>query len=144
MYFSSRFRVDLESVQQIRSAVPSRRFEGIAFSPSGSRLAIATSESNEVLLFQRGSDGRFEETRYQTIGRSSHGLGYPHDVSFSACGAKELLAVAQRAGAILIYERRSESDDFDIDPICKISGARAKLEHSDGVAFVEDHIAHAI
>jgi hypothetical protein len=141
MFFSSGFRVDPEPVQQIRSAVRSRRFEGIAFSSSGNSLAIATSESNEVLLFQRVSDRRFAEVPYRVISRSASGLDYPHDVSFSTCGARELLAVAQRAGAILIYERSNPSEDYCIDPVCEISGPRSKLEHSDGVAFVQDHIA---
>lgn len=40
---------------------PSERFEGIDFSGSGRIMAIATSETNSVLLFQRKPDGRFED-----------------------------------------------------------------------------------
>jgi 6-phosphogluconolactonase (cycloisomerase 2 family) len=128
------FEIDIEPacVQRI---VPGRseRFEGVAFSPSGDTLAIATSESNSVLLFRRKPDGRFDETPFQVIGKP--GLKYPHDVSFSNRNGGELLAVAQREGAIAVYVRYGSSE-YDPTPAVEISGAQAKLAFSDGVAFV--------
>ena len=60
---------DPASVQRIVSPGRGERFEGVAFSPSGDTLAIATSESNSVLLFRRATDGRFDETPFQAIGK---------------------------------------------------------------------------
>src|SRR6476660_2650460 len=98
-----RFEIDRKSVQRIVPPNPSERFEGIDFSRSGRIMAIATSETNSVLLFQRKSDGRFEDAPFRTIGR----FDYPHDVSFSRSeDTTELLAVAQRTGAIAIYEKK--------------------------------------
>ena len=80
-----RFEIDSSpaSVQRILPQSRSERFEGVDFSASGDIVAIATSETNSVLLFRRGADGRFETTPYQTIGQAPAGLKYPHDVSFS-------------------------------------------------------------
>jgi hypothetical protein len=100
------FEVDTNPtlVQRILPQNKLERFEGIDLSPSGDVLAIATSETNAVLLFRRRADGRFEDGPYQTI----DGSEYPHDVSFSNWKNGELLAVAQRAGAIAIYCRVGE------------------------------------
>ena len=136
MLSASRFGFDARLVQRIAPVVRSERFEGIDFSVSGGMLAIATSESNEVLLFRRRPGGRFEETPRQIICRASSGLDYPHDVSFARCGDGELLAVAQRTGAIAVYQRRGEDGDFAPDPVCEIRGPNSKLAFSDGVAFV--------
>lgn len=123
-------------VQRVVPTRPSERFEGIDFSPSGGLLAIATSESNEVVLLRRKPDGQFDETPKQIISRGSSGLDYPHDVSFARYGDTEILAVAQRTGAIAIYQRRGEDDDFQPDPVCEIRGPDSKLSFSDGVTFV--------
>jgi DNA-binding beta-propeller fold protein YncE len=129
------FELDTEpaSVQRIVPPGQGERFEGVAFSPSGDTLAIATSESNSVLLFRRGTDGRFDETPFQVIGKP--GLKYPHDVSFSNSDGGELLAVAQRDGAITVYARYGSSD-YDPTPAFEIGGPRSKLAFSDGVAFL--------
>ena len=52
MFISSRFEIGDNLVQRIAPVIRSERFEGIDFSLSGNTLAIATSESNEVLLFR--------------------------------------------------------------------------------------------
>jgi hypothetical protein len=136
-----RFEIDRESVQQIVPTMPSERFEGIDFSRSGGIIAIATSETNSVLLFQRKPDGRFEDAPFRTIGR----LDYPHDVSFSKSeDFDELLAVAQRTGAIAIYEKNGFGGSYGSDPVFEISGPQSKLAFSDGVAFVppyDDYLA---
>ena len=124
---------DPASVQRIMPPGRGERFEGVAFSPSGDTLAIATSESNSVLLFRRATDGRFDETPFQVIGKAK--LKYPHDVSFSHANGGELLAVAQREGAIAVYARYG-AHDYDPTPAVEISGPQSKLAFSDAVAFV--------
>jgi len=124
-----------KAVQQIVPPSRSERFEGIDFSTSGNVLAIATSDTNDVLLFRRGPDGRFEDAPYRRIGESDGPLDYPHDVSFAACGDTELLAVAQRTGAIAIYRYAQTEGDVS-GPVCLISGPESKLAFSDGVTFV--------
>lgn len=128
-----RFEIDRKSVQRIVPPNPSERFEGIDFSRSGNIMAIATSETNSVLLFQRKPDGRFEDAPFRTIGR----FDYPHDVSFSTRSMDtELLAVAQRTGAIAIYEKNGSNGSYGSEPAFEISGPQSKLAYSDGVAFV--------
>lgn len=122
------------SVQRIMPPSRSARFEGVGFSGSGNTLAIATSETNSVLLFRRRADGLFEDMPYQVIGNSR--LDYPHDVSFSNWNDGELLAVAQRTGAIAIYSKHDSNRDYTSSPVFEISGQRSKLAFSDGVAFV--------
>jgi DNA-binding beta-propeller fold protein YncE len=117
--------------QRIRPAGSRHRFEGIAFSPDGSSLAVATSEANALLLY-RHARGRVAEEPFATIAGVGAGLQYPHDVAFSAAG--DLMAVAQRKGAIAIYERDGEG--FASTPAFVIRGARARLHFSDGVAFM--------
>lgn len=144
MLFTSRFQLDAELPQRIVPIADVEQFEGIDFSPSGSNIAIATSKSNEVLLFRRGPDGRFEEMPYRKFSGSSGGLDYPHDVSFSRCGNTELLAVAQRRGAIAIYQANDADHSYGSEPVWEIRGPELKLDFSDGVAFVppdRDHIA---
>jgi hypothetical protein len=130
------FQINPKSVQQIAPPNPSERFEGVDFSRSGNTMAIATSETNSVLLFKRKPDGRFEEAPFQTIGRSPSGLDYPHDVSFTRSEDAELLAVAQRTGAIAIYEKNGPDESYGPKPAFEISGPRSKLAYSDGVSFV--------
>jgi DNA-binding beta-propeller fold protein YncE len=57
-------------------------------------------------------------------------------VSFSLSGDTELLAVAQRGGAIAIYEKNRPNDNYGPDPVFEICGPKTKLSFSDGVAFV--------
>jgi hypothetical protein len=120
-----------------------QRFEGVSFSTSGDLLGIATADTNSILLFRRKIDGRFDPNPFLSLGGPGSGIDYPHDLSFSRRGETELLAVAQRAGAIAIYQG-DQSGHFSADPIQEISGPEAKLDYSDGVAFVpphEDHLA---
>jgi hypothetical protein len=133
------FELDTEptSVQRIVPQGPSERFEGVDFSACGNILAVATSESNSVLLFRRKPEGRFADTPYQTIGTSR--LKYPHDVSFSNWKDGELLAVAQRAGAIAIYSKAGGNGHYTPSPAFEITGPQSKLAFSDGVAFVPPH-----
>ena len=122
------------SVQRIMPPSRSERFEGVGFSGSGNTLAIATSETNSVLLFRRKAGGLFEDMPYQVIGNSR--LDYPHDVSFSSWNDGGLLAVAQRAGAIAIYSKNDSNRAYMSSPVFEISGQRSNLAFSDGVAFV--------
>jgi DNA-binding beta-propeller fold protein YncE len=145
MNFGFRFEIntDAKSIQVI--APPSRleRFERIGFSSSG-MMGVATSETNAVFLFRRKPDGLFEDAPHCRIGGPNSGLNYPHDVSFSACGDMELLAVAQRGGAIAIYGKNRKNGDYGSEPVFEISGPRTRLAFSDGVAFVppnDDYLA---
>ena len=130
------FEMDHKAVQQIVPPNGAERFEGIGFSSSGNTMAIATSESKNILLFRRRPDGRFEDVPFQTIGEPRRGLDYPHDVSFARSGNTELLAVAQRNGAIAIYQRNGAQENFGLQPAFEIIGPQSKLLFSDGVAFV--------
>jgi DNA-binding beta-propeller fold protein YncE len=133
MMFPRAFRIDAEpgSVQQILPRGQNERFEGLSFSADGKILAAATADTNTVHLFRRRADSKFENVPYASIG----GLNYPHDVAFGKFGAKESLAVAERGGAISIYEQRS-GGIFGPAASCAISGPDARLSHTDGVAFV--------
>jgi hypothetical protein len=139
-----RFEIENKSIQRIVPQNVAERFEGIAFSSSGNCMAIATSETNCVLLFRRTPDGRFEHEPFQRIGESPKHLQYPHDVSFAKIDDIEMLAIAQRAGAVAIYKQNASHESFDRDPECVISGPRSTLAYSDAVAFVppdNDYVA---
>ena len=124
------------SVQSLAPPNNLQRFEGIAFSSSGNVIAVATADTNTVYLYRRKANGRFEDAPYCNISGPSSGLNYPHDVSFSLLGDTELLAVAQRRGAITIYEKNRANDHYGPDPVFEICGPKTKLSFSDGVAFV--------
>lgn len=121
-------------VQRIMPPSSSERFEGATFSGSGNVLAIATSETDSVLLYRRRADGLFEDAPYQVIANAR--LKYPHDVSFSNSNDGELLAVAQRAGAITIYLKNGSNGEYTSSPVFEIGGERSNLAFSDGVTFV--------
>ena len=123
--------LDFVEEQRIRPIASRHRFEGIAFSPDGSSLAVATSEANALFLY-RHANGRVAEEPFATVGGTRSRLEYPHDVAFSAAG--DLMAVAQRKGAIAVYAKDGEG--FTSDPAFVIRGSRTRLHFSDGVAFV--------
>jgi DNA-binding beta-propeller fold protein YncE len=131
--FSRKFRIDAapDAVQQILPKGKNQRFEGVAFSSDGAVLGAATADTDQVHLFRRRPDGKFESNAYATIG----GLKYPHDVAFGKSGRMDLLAVAERGGAISIYEERA-GRVFGPAASCAIDGPDARLSHTDGVAFV--------
>jgi DNA-binding beta-propeller fold protein YncE len=122
---------DIVEEQRIRPAGSDHRFEGIAFSPDGSLLAVATSESNAVFLYRHAS-GRLAEEPFAAIAGPRSGLRYPHDVAFSTAG--DLMAVALRKEGITVYEKRGEG--FAPQPAFVIRGRRTRLNFSDGVQFV--------
>lgn len=124
------------SVQNLAPPNNLQRFEGIAFSSSGSTIGVATSDTNTVFLFRRKSNGLFEEEPYSRIDGPVSKMNYPHDLAFSSSGDTELLAVAQRSGSICIYQKDRTTDAYATDPVFEIQGREAKLSHSDGVAFV--------
>jgi DNA-binding beta-propeller fold protein YncE len=131
--------VEIEGTDSVQNLAPPnhlQRFEGIAFSTSGNILGVATSDTNTVFLFRRNPDGRFEESPYWTINGPGSRLNYPHDLSFSLPGDTEMLAVAQRAGSIAIYERNKATDHYGTEPIFELSGPATRLNYTDGVAFV--------
>jgi len=133
MTVGATFAIDAEpkSMQRIPPPSKAERFEGIGFSPSGNILGIATADTNAVLLFRKQADGRFEETPYWRIGGPGSGLNYPHDVSFATVADTELLAVAQRTGAIALYAKNPHDETFGLAPILDLSGPDSKLEFSD-------------
>ncbi len=132
---NSRFEVG-DSVQSLAAPNKAQRFEGIAFSSSGNVIAVATADTNAVFLFRRKASGLFEDAPYWCIDGPRSRLSYPHDVSFSRSGITEQLAVAQRGGAIAIYEENRADETYGPDPVFEICGPTAKLDFSDGVAFV--------
>jgi DNA-binding beta-propeller fold protein YncE len=121
-----------DTIQHLMPTGKSERFEGLAFSTSGNTLGVATADTNAVLLFRRQNDGLFEDRPYRRL----EGLDYPHDLSFSMCAPIELMAIAQRSGAIPIYRVDETQTDFAPERIFEISGQTSKLSFSDGVAFV--------
>jgi DNA-binding beta-propeller fold protein YncE len=127
---------DIVEEQRVRPPGSRHRFEGIAFSPDGLSLAVATSESNALFIY-RHANGRVAEEPFATI--AGAGLDYPHDVTFSPAG--DLMAVAQRNRGIRVYEKSGEG--FASDPAFVIRGLRTRLNFSDGVAFVPDGSALA-
>lgn len=136
---NAHFEIDAsgdDPVQSISRASSLDRYEGIAFSSSGDILAVAGSDTNQVFLFRRKAGGLFEDTPYGRINGPGSRLDFPHDVAFSLSGDTELLAVASRVGAIVIFEKNRTNDTYGPDPVFEISGPRTKLDYSDGVAFV--------
>jgi DNA-binding beta-propeller fold protein YncE len=136
------FRVELV---QTLALSPEQRAEGIAISPSGRTMAIATADKDTVLLFRREADGaRFDPQPCGILGGAASRLQYPHDVTFAPLPDGELLAVAQRRGAIAIFRRDAVTKAFGPEPAFEITGAGSRLDFSDGVAFVpprNDHLA---
>jgi DNA-binding beta-propeller fold protein YncE len=126
---------DAAAVQSI--ALPAaQRAEGVAFSATGDKIAVATADTNAVLLFRRCADGRFETTPSQRVEGADSRLNYPHDIAFGKRGDTELLAVAQRRGSIAIFERKRSDQRFGPEPTFEITGPKTRLQGSDGVAFV--------
>ncbi|MGB9368455.1 MAG: hypothetical protein WCE79_20830 [Xanthobacteraceae bacterium] len=130
------FQIDPEPAQQLLPTGASMRFEGLGYSSSGAVLGAATADTHEALLFRRGADGRFASAPFCTLA----GLQYPHDISFENSGS-EILAVAQRAGAVALFEPAGET--YGPAPSFEIAGPDTKLEFTDAVAFVpgSDHLA---
>ncbi len=127
---------DGSRVQHLVPPSAAQRFEGIAFSATGEILAVATADTDTVLLYRRGPAGRFEDSPFSTIGGPQSRLEYPHDLAFSVSGSAEILAVALRSGAVCIFRRDAGARDFGTAPVFEIRGPDAKLRFSDGVAFV--------
>jgi len=124
------------SVQSLAPPNTLQRFEGIAFSPSGNTLAVATSDTNTIFLYRRKPNGPFEEAPSSSINGPASSLNYPHDLTFSLFADSELLAVANRTGSICIYQRNETTGVYRAEPVFEIRGRKAKLDFSDGVAFV--------
>jgi len=135
----SGIEIETDSVRHLVPPNNSQRFEGIAFSSSGNVVGVATSDTNTIFLFRKNPDGAFEDTPFWSINGPRSGLNYPHDLSFAQTGNTELLAVAQRAGSISIYEKNKTTGDYGIEPVFEISGPETRLNYSDGVAFVPPH-----
>lgn len=123
----------------VRTLTPqsgSHRYEGIAFSTSGDIIAVATADANAVVLYRRNPDGQFSDTSFCMIEGPETGLNYPHDVAFARTRSGELLAVANRTGAISVWEDGQSNGTFGTDPVFEISGTQAKLDFSDGLVFI--------
>jgi DNA-binding beta-propeller fold protein YncE len=125
-----------DAIQTIRPPGASERCEGIAFSSSGGIMAVASPDTGTVFFFRRTVGGLFEDTPYWRICGADSQLNYPHDVSFSHSGEPELLAVAQRAGAITLYAKNPDDDSYGPTPVFDIRGSKTRLSYSDGVAFL--------
>jgi DNA-binding beta-propeller fold protein YncE len=136
---NSRFEIDASGGDSVQSLAPPNeldRCEGIAFSSSGDIIAVAGSDTNKVFFYRRQPGGPFEDTPYWSISGPASRLNYPHDVAFSPSGDEELLAVAARGGAIVLFAKNRTDDTYGPDPVFEICGKRTKLDFSDGVAFV--------
>src|ERR1044072_2485945 len=131
------FQMDPVPVQQLLPSGANARFEGLGYSSSGAVLAAATADTNEALLFRRRPDGRFESEPFCTLS----GLKYPHDVSFENSRRSDILAIAQREGAVAVFEPVGEV--YGPGPTFEIAGPASRLEFTDAVAFVpgSDHLA---
>jgi len=132
-----------DSVQSFALPDELQGSEGIAYSPKGDVLAVATGDTNMVFLFRRSADGRFETEPCARLGGGDSPLNFPHDVAFASSGSGELLAVVQREGAVAIYQRKGDGI-YGTAPVFEIRGPRTRLKFSDGVAFVPprcDHLA---
>jgi 6-phosphogluconolactonase (cycloisomerase 2 family) len=130
-------------IQSLSLPSSMQRSEGIAFSFGGEIIAVATSDTDTVFLFRRTLEGSFEPDPYSSIGGAESRLTYPHDVAFAPSENGELMAVAQRGGAIAIYRNQGDGT-FGSAPEFEIRGPQTRLEYSDGVAFVPpayDHLA---
>ena len=134
-----KFKVDPIPLQQLLPAAASARFEGLGYSSSGAVLGAATADTNEALLFRRGPHGRFETAPFCTLS----GLKYPHDISFCSSGPLDILAVAQRTGAVSLFAPAPSGDAYGPSPAFEIAGPESKLIYTDAVAFVprSDYIA---
>ena len=128
-----------EAFQTVPAPGPRERCEGIAFSPSGHVVAVASPDTNKVFLFRRRASGLLEDTPYWTIQGPESRLNYPHDVAFSRAGETEVLAVAQRRDAIALFARNAVDDTYGPAPAFEIRGRESRLSFSDGVAFVPPH-----
>ena len=134
----------IEPVQTLALSKHQQRAEGIALSSSGSTMAVATADTDTVLLYRRSSGGPFEAEPCGILRGPESRLRYPHDVSFAPSGGGELLAVAQRRGSITIFKGDGDTGAFGPVPAFEISGVGSRLDFSDGVAFVpplNDHLA---
>ena len=125
-----------QPVQSLAPPDKRQRCEGVAFSSSGTIMGVATADTDTVYLYRRNSEGLFEDAPYCKISGPQSGLNYPHDLAFSSSGDTELLAVAQRAGAISVFEKNRADDRFAPEPVFEICGKQSRLNYSDGVAFV--------
>jgi DNA-binding beta-propeller fold protein YncE len=136
------FRVELV---QTLALSPEQRAEGVAIAPSGRTIAIATADKDTVLLYGReADDGLFGTEPCGILSGPDSRLQYPHDLTFAPSPGGELLAVAQRRGAIAIFQRNAVTGAFGPEPAFEITGAGSRLDFSDGVAFVppgNDHLA---
>lgn len=130
------------SVQTLAPPSDLQRFEGVAFSTSGNILGVATADTDAVFLFRRKPDGSFEDRPYAKIAGPASELSYPHDLAFCMFGRDELLAVAQRTGSICIYRDGGADGHYGPAPVFAIRGPEARLNHSDGVAFVPPRNAY--
>lgn len=125
------FSISPTPIQQILPAQPAARFEGLAYSADGSVLAAATADTNAALLFRRGADGKLGGQPFCVL----EGLIYPHDVAFSDAALGNAIAVAQRHGALALFEGRADGS-YAARPVSELSGAGSQLAWSDGVAFM--------
>src|SRR5262245_948038 len=125
--------IDSDPVQCLIPPSSLQRFEGVAFSSSGNILGVVTADTNMVYLFRSTAGGRLEETPYWCIDGARSKLNYPHDISFAQSENTEILAVAQRGGAITIYEKHQTNDNFGPDPVFEIRGRNTKLNFTDEI-----------
>ena len=90
----------------------SQRAEGVAISSCGNMLAIATADTDTVLLHRRESSRLFASEPCAVLTGAGSALNYPHDVSFAPSAGGELLAVAQRRGSITIFRNDGTTGRF--------------------------------
>ena len=126
-----------QAIQHILPPDSHQRMEGIALSSNGKTLGVVTSDTSQLHLYKydNGSSA-FTDVPFCSIAGEESRLDYPHDLSFSLDKNSRLLAVAQRSGSILIFEKDSDGDCYQPSPAFVISGADSGLDYSDGVAFL--------
>lgn len=111
------------------------RPEGIDFSPSGDCIAVANSNLNSIVIYNRiGTSGSNYETKpSSTIEGSQSHLNYPHDVSFSPDGKH--LAVANRYGNSVTIYKKNKNGSFHSTPTVEIGAPKVKFSGAGAVAY---------
>ena len=112
------------------------KYEGVAFSPSGNILAVAAAGANSILLFRRGSAGRFEKHPCQILRGGVQGLDFPHDVAFGKTKSGEVLASVERGGVISMWLLKSQTGDMTDAPTKRMYLNTPADHYVDAICFL--------
>lgn len=105
------------------------RPEGIAFSPSGDCLAIASFHGNQVLFFRTFNSSQ----PIFVLNLPTGSLQYLHDVAFSPDG--DHFAIACRYSNKVMVFKKNASGFYDEEPFVEIKGSSAKLKGINAIKY---------